>query len=246
MRYIFISPHLDDISLSCGGIVNYLHNNGIEVEIWSIFAGSPVSNNLTPFAESLHNRWKLPMDAPKTRREEDIIACNILGAMHKHFDFLDCIYRFDSQNLPLINHEEDLYQNLPISQNHLVNEISALIGSQISQRDIIISPLAIGNHVDHQIIFRAIQNLRLKNLFYYEDYPYVIKNNEEGYQFDNLIANSYSLTKENILHWHNSIATYKSQISTFWISVEKMKEEISIFFKNGGGTNLWQPILNKT
>ena len=243
MRYIFISPHLDDISLSCGGIVNYLHKNEINVEIWSIFAGSPVSNNLTPFAESLHNRWKLPLDAPKTRRAEDIIACEILGALHKHFDFLDCIYRFDSQDHPLINHEEDLYQNLPDSQNYLVDEISTLIGSLISQQDIIISPLAIGNHVDHQIIFRAIQKLSFKNLFFYEDYPYVIKTNEEKNSYHDLIANTYSLTKENMDKWHDSIAAYKSQISTFWISVERMKEEISIFFKNGGGQNLWQPVL---
>ena len=239
MRYIFVSPHLDDIALSCGGIVNLLHSNGIDVEIWTIFAGSPKSKILTPFANSLHKRWNLPLDAPKMRRLEDKVACNILGAKYQHFNYPDCIYRYDSQNQPLINCEDDLYQNIPIFQNYLVDEISGLIRSQISEQDVIISPLAIGNHIDHQIVVNTIKKLNLKNLLFYEDYPYVIKTSKEKKLYQKLIPQSYHLTKSNMSKWHESIAAYTSQISTFWISVERMKEEVLRFFNEGGGTNLW-------
>ena len=244
MRYIFVSPHLDDIALSCGGIVNFLHTNGIDVEVWSIFAGSPTSKILTPFANSLHTRWKLPLDAPKMRRLEDKVACRILGASYQHFNFLDCIYRLDSQNQPLINCEDDLYQNIPISENYLVDEISELIRSQISEQDVIISPLAIGNHIDHQIVVNAIKKLNLKNLLFYEDYPYVIKTSKEKKLYQNLIPQSYHLSKNNMFKWHESITAFTSQISTFWISIEGMKEEVLRFFNEGGGTNLWQTIVN--
>ena len=240
MRYIFISPHLDDISLSCGGIVNHLSGNNIKTEIWSIFSGSPIESDLSPFALSLHNRWRLPLNAPKKRRLEDIEACKILGADFRHFNFLDCIYRKDNFGDPIIKKEEDLYQPIPDSQEPLIEEISAIFKTQIMPEDILVSPLAIGNHLDHQIIFKSISLLRSQPLLFYEDYPYVIKSQNPQTNAENLLPLQFQLTDENIRNWHDSIAAYKSQISTFWTDIAQMKSDISHFFDIGGGKHLWK------
>lgn len=240
MRYIFLSPHLDDISFSCGGIVDYFSHEKIHVEIWSFFAGIPTTKEFTPFAQSLHDRWKLSENAPAARREEDIAACKILGANYKHFDYLDCIYRFDDKGKPIINKEEDLYQEIPSSQLSLVDEISDLIQSIISNQDIIIAPLTIGNHIDHRIINQSVKNLSNNNRLFYEDFPYVIKSEENEYYYQNLKELMFNLSHENIKKWYESIAAYKSQISTFWKSISRMKSEIQEFYAKGGGKCLWK------
>lgn len=240
MRYIFLSPHLDDISLSCGGIVNHLYNKGMSVEIWTFFAGIPKTQTLTPFAKSLHDRWKLSDDAPSIRREEDITACSVLGASHKHFDYLDCIYRLDEQGEPIVKKEEDLYQDLPSSQFPLIEEISILIQSEINQDEIIVAPMTIGNHIDHQIINQSVIKSPKNNLMFYEDFPYVIKTGDHPMQIQNLKSVHFNLSAENIKNWYQSISAYKSQISTFWINIERMEKEIKEFNKKGGGKHLWK------
>ena len=160
MRYIFISPHLDDVALSVGGIVNNLIDTKIDTEIWTFFSGSPDNENLSDFALSLHNRWELPWNAPKIRRLEDKKACKILGARYKHFNIPDCIYRNDREGNPIIREEDDLYQPIPDSQQFLVKKIADQINYHATSNDIFVSPMAIGNHIDHLNIIPSIKMMK--------------------------------------------------------------------------------------
>lgn len=240
MRYLFISPHLDDVALSVGGIVHFLSRMNMRTEIWTIFSGSPEDVILSGFAQSLHQRWKLPLDAPKTRRLEDRKACRILGADYKHFNLPDCIYRHDQNGKPIILEEDDLYQPIPTSQQFLVTKISKKIKSLSSTGDIIVSPLSIGNHVDHHIVVAAIRQLTLSSVLYYEDYPYVIKSQGSPVDFLQLNPIKFDLQEEDIRVWHAAVAEFQSQISTFWENIDRMTQEIKEFAKRGGGTNLWK------
>jgi LmbE family N-acetylglucosaminyl deacetylase len=240
MRYIFISPHLDDVTLSVGGIVNSLVINKIDTEIWTFFSGSPDDENLSDFASSLHKRWKLPWNAPKIRRLEDIKASKTLGARYKHFGLPDCIYRKDLDGNPIVREEDDLYQPIPSSQQFLVNKIFDEINRRVTTDDIIVSPMAIGNHIDHRIIVAAIKHLSLFSLLFYEDYPYVVKSNSSAMDNSKLTPIKFDLQEENIKTWHAAIAAYQSQISTFWKNTNRMKEEIIEFANRGGGKNLWK------
>ncbi len=239
MCYLFISPHLDDVALSVGGIVNHLSNNNIDTQIWTFFSGSPKEANLSDFALSLHNRWKLTLDAPKIRRLEDRKACRILGAAYKHFNLPDCIYRKDRRGNPIIKEEDDLYQPIPISQQYLVNKISTDILNLSSPEDIIVSPMAIGNHIDHRIIVAAIKLISTRTILYYEDYPYIIKSKDSQLNFSQLTPIKFALSEANVMIWHAAIAEYQSQISTFWKNKNSMKQEIIEFADRGGGKNLW-------
>ena len=112
MRYFFISPHLDDAVLSCGGIIHFLVNEGHQVDIWTIFSGDPEDQNFSDFAKNLHKRWKLENQNPSdARRLEDDNACLVLGTKFIHFPYQDCIYREYENGIPIIQKEEDLFQD---------------------------------------------------------------------------------------------------------------------------------------
>ena len=68
MHWIYLSPHLDDAVLSCGGLIWEQVQLGERVEIWTIFAGDPPAEMLTPFAEELHTRWGCGLNAVEIRR----------------------------------------------------------------------------------------------------------------------------------------------------------------------------------
>ncbi len=240
MRYIFLSPHLDDVPLSCGGIVNNLTSSGRIVEIWTFFSGSAENNQLTPFAQSLHDRWKLAFNAPEIRRKEDVNACKVLGSSFRHFDFPDCIYRYDQAGKPIVEKEDDLYQTIPTSEQYLVDAFSRIISSDTNSSDIIVSPMSIGDHVDHRIVVASIIKLNPDNLYFYEDYPYVSKLEQNPTGINKLIPWQFDLSPADIENWHKSISEYQSQISTFWQNTERMKQEILYFANQGGGKSLWE------
>ena len=56
----FLSPHYDDIALSCGGTVALLARSGLAPEIAIVFGDEPdPSQPLTPFAAMQHAEWGL-------------------------------------------------------------------------------------------------------------------------------------------------------------------------------------------
>ena len=88
MRWIYISPHLDDAVLSAGGFLYEQARSGIPVEIWTIVCGFPPQGELTPFAQVLHSVWGTGTaeETVKLRRAEDVEAARIIGAKTVHFD----------------------------------------------------------------------------------------------------------------------------------------------------------------
>ncbi|HKI52506.1 MAG TPA: PIG-L family deacetylase, partial [Anaerolineales bacterium] len=95
MRWIYLSPHLDDAVLSAGGFIYEQTKSGTPVEIWTFMAGAPSDNEYSPFAEDLHQQWGFSSadETVQARREEANNAASLVGATTVHFDFLDCIYR---------------------------------------------------------------------------------------------------------------------------------------------------------
>ena len=89
MKWIYISPHLDDAVFSCGGTIWEQICRGEAVEIWTMCAGDPPPGLLTPFAETLHQRWGTGFDSLAERRTEDYAAAAVLGASIVHFDIPD-------------------------------------------------------------------------------------------------------------------------------------------------------------
>ncbi|RME47453.1 MAG: hypothetical protein D6796_07665, partial [Caldilineae bacterium] len=93
-RHIFLSPHLDDIPLSCGGLLAQLTRRRQPVTVITLFAGLPEADApFSPFARQHHQRWGNLQIAYRTRRAEDEAALSLFGLRPVWLSFLDAIYR---------------------------------------------------------------------------------------------------------------------------------------------------------
>jgi LmbE family N-acetylglucosaminyl deacetylase len=243
MHWIYFSPHIDDAALSCGGLIWEQSQAEETVEIWTICAGDPPPGPLTPFAEALHQRWGMSREAAGLRRLEDLESCSRLCAYPRHFPLPDCIYRrSELDEAPLYPSEESLFGPLHPEEGTLVGALAARLVLQLPPEAELVSPLAIGNHVDHQLTRRALERIR-RRLWYYADFPYAMK---ETALFTEMaqsgwLTRLFLLSEAALLAWGDAVAAHRSQMSTFWADEERMRAELGDFSRSQGGMRLWQP-----
>ncbi|HFE65631.1 MAG TPA: hypothetical protein ENJ93_00090, partial [Chloroflexi bacterium] len=169
---IYLSPHLDDAALSCGGQIFQATAAGQNILILTIMAGDPPGPAQSGYADILHERWQLGADVVAQRRVEDIAACYILGAAYQHWAAPDCIYRVDAANAPLYEDWAQITGSIHPADEPLVRELAERL-AQLPRHGRLVAPLTVGKHVDHQIVRQAAEMVYGDDLFYYEDYPYV-------------------------------------------------------------------------
>jgi LmbE family N-acetylglucosaminyl deacetylase len=251
-QHLYLSPHPDDVVLSCGGMIWQQVQRGETVAVVTIFAASPsLSSPLSSFAQSLHDRWHASAppgmdfsDPPAVRRAEDQRAFEALDPRVQlaHFPLADCIYRIH----PVI--EEALYA----SEEAIFGEVhpadpakdSLATLAAVPSSSIVYSPLAVGHHVDHQIVRTWIDGwgLDADRVRYYEDYPYVT---EPGAleavigQHQGWVPSVIPLGEPALQAKIRAVIEHASQISTFWEGVERMKVELRAHTEALGGERLW-------
>src|SRR5687768_9604247 len=92
--HIFLSPHLDDVVLSCGATIARLHNQGETVIILTVMAGEPPDDvPETPVVRALREKFEGVNKAVLTRRREDAQAAMCLGVKVYHLWLLECCFR---------------------------------------------------------------------------------------------------------------------------------------------------------
>jgi LmbE family N-acetylglucosaminyl deacetylase len=198
--------------------------------------GNPPSGPLSPFAQSIHERWAAtaegepglpaaPAEVVALRRQEDLDALSDLGVEAVHLDVPDCIYRFNpSTNWPMYTTEAALFGPLHPSESSLIRRVAGKLTTLLRGfgRHHLYVPLGIGQHVDHQLTRKAAESTG--GIYaYYEDFPYVVR---EGDRWPNLRSpvlegrplspELMRLTEPNLDAWINATARYESQLSTFW------------------------------
>ncbi|HKZ44994.1 MAG TPA: PIG-L family deacetylase [Anaerolineales bacterium] len=239
MRWIFISPHLDDAILSCGGLIHKLVDGNNIVEVWTICAGDPPENDLSSFAIKQQNDFRTGVEYYENRRSEDIDACNFLGARYRHFSFIDCIYRRSRDGLWLYDSEEKIFGSILPDDEGMIKDITLFLCSIIKQADIVVSPMSIGNHVDHQIVRIALE-ARNHPIIYYADFPYGIRQNEILNRIKDKPTNEiHKLSMENIAAWKDSICFYSSQMNVLFGNKENMYSSIDEFVTLLDDYQLW-------
>lgn len=177
MPVVFVSPHLDDIALSCGGFVHRLASRGQRVVILTVCtADAPESWPLSAAAQHVHWEWQLGAGPYACRRAEDERACASLGAQAIHLGLLDAVYRLDEAGRPLYSrdfigvapHPLDRRRHTPAVARALISALSAFPSTTR-----VFAPLAVGGHVDHSLVRSAIERaVPAARLRYYEDFPY--------------------------------------------------------------------------
>jgi LmbE family N-acetylglucosaminyl deacetylase len=239
MRWIYISPHLDDAVLSAGGFIYEQTRVGIPVEIWTIVCGFPPPGELTPFAQVMHYQWGTGTaeETVNLRRAEDIEAAGIVGAKTVHFDVPDCIYRRGPDGEPLYL---DIFVQPHEAEAHLPDQIAQMIAPRLQADDRIICQLGIGGHVDHILVRQAVERLN-RPLWYAADVPYVFKQPEElAPQVAGMNESLHAITEAGLRAWIEAALIYKSQLSSLFDSPDQMKENFRSYWLKRGGLPLWR------
>jgi LmbE family N-acetylglucosaminyl deacetylase len=234
MRWIYISPHLDDAILSAGGLIHDQALDGNRVEIWTLVCGFPPEADPSPFAQLNHFLWGFTSveETVRLRREEDAHAAFIVGAKFVHFDgFPDCIYRRGMDGEPL--YPIDVFVEPHPAEADLPAQMTAALASCLEPNDVLVCPLGIGGHADHILVRKAVEGLN-RPLRYYADVPYVLNHPEELSPLTNGgQAQVWEVSSAGIAAWVGGIAAYTSQISTLFESPEKMRGAIETYGRQG-------------
>jgi LmbE family N-acetylglucosaminyl deacetylase len=102
MNHLFLSPHLDDVVLSCGGMIAELITAADNVTVFNVFSGY-ASPPYSKSAQVLHQLWGSPVNVIRLRRAEDEAALAKLGAAAYFEDFPEALYRRDNESHWLYN-----------------------------------------------------------------------------------------------------------------------------------------------
>lgn len=243
MHWIYLSPHFDDVALSCGGLVWTQVQHGDRVSIWTICAGipDPAKQPFSPFAQTLHERWGTGSETVLVRQSEDAASCQVMGADYHHLPLSDCIYRSNANGEAYYASEAALTGPLHPQDAASAQQLSQLWRDSLPRRARLVCPLSLGNHVDHQLTRRAAEMLD-RQLWYYADYPYVLKRPEQlaalaqtGWQ-----RRHFKLTPAALAAWQNAVAAHASQISTFWSDELDMRLAITDYAAQEDGVWLWR------
>ena len=249
--WIYLSPHLDDAALSCGGQVYDQVQVDMSALIVTVMAGDPPQGDVSGYARSLHDRWELVQDAAAVRRDEDMAACRVLGADAWHWDFADCIYRTDAvTGQPFYVSDEEIFGDIHPDEETLREEIARRL-DDLPPHDVLVAPLGVGRHVDHQLVRQAAEQHRgAAALLYYEDYPYA----QESGAVDKLIETNPAI-------WHSEVVAlsavalqakieaihaFRSQLSTFFVDDADLERQIRRFTEAVGGERRWRRVLPST
>ena len=240
--WIYLSPHLDDAALSCGGQIHAATQQGEHVLVVTVTAGDPVAG-VSDYAASLHERWELT-NATEARRQEDLAACAILGADARHWAVPDCIYRVDATGKPFYVSDADIFGLVAAEEMVLVEQLAAQM-RVLPRAGVVVAPLTVGNHVDHQLTRLAAEAaFGREMLLYYEDYPYaqqpgkvaqLIAPDDGGW-----VAEVVTLDERDLRAKTAAVAAFRSQLSTFFRDQKDLEAQIGGYATLVGGERRWR------
>ncbi|MFP4439875.1 MAG: PIG-L deacetylase family protein [Chloroflexaceae bacterium] len=171
---IYISPHLDDAVLSCGGTIATHAANQQRMLVVTVCTGTPPADvQRSPFVAHIHALWQLEAEeVMQTRRQEDRQALAQLGADIHWLGLLDAIYREPEA----YTDNTRLFGRIAPADT-LGVAVAATLDELLRQQPqaTLHAPLGVGGHVDHQIVYQAAVDLARAGaaVAFYEDFPYV-------------------------------------------------------------------------
>lgn len=248
MRYLIISPHLDDAVLSCGEFMKKVIMNHHCLTIVTVFTGSPDPELLSSPAKEFHQMCGLGVDAVAVRKREDERAMCLFRTDFFHLGFLEALYRMDNSGGWIYPSLDALYQQGLEKESDTIIALKGKLELFIGQADRVFVPFGLGNHIDHRIVRRAAEELMGQKagnkLFLYEDIPYVCKDFDKDWIYD--LANGYRavLYEINEEEWRvkmQAVNCYESQLYMLWDTPEQMRfqlENMSVKYAEKGNRSI--------
>jgi LmbE family N-acetylglucosaminyl deacetylase len=177
--HLFLSPHLDDAVLSCGGTIHQLVQRGERVVILTVMAGEPPDDLPdTPLLQAVKARWGDWHSLVSARRKEDAQAARRLGARVVHLPLLECLFRTarcgDGSRAALYPQDTSPFEEYMNADDTrvLLLELKSPVREDVIT---IYAPLCADHHIDHRLVRDwALVLTGAKNaptLKFYEEYP---------------------------------------------------------------------------
>ena len=171
---LFLSPHLDDVVFSCGGVACRLVDAGWHTVLATVFTRSVVPASGFALACQLDKGLAADLDYMALRRDEDRRAAAIVGfADTRWLDLLEAPHRG--------YHAAPALFGDVLAEDSVALELSATFVALAAelQPDVVLVPQGLGNHVDHQHVLAAARSsFRADSLAFYRDVPYALRHPE--------------------------------------------------------------------
>ena len=259
MRHIYLSPHLDDAVLSCGGAIHRQVAAGDDVQVLTFFTrDAEPGRSLSPFALEQHRYWGDPPRPVGLRCAEDRAALARLGARDLYLGYLDAVYRagpggdwlyVDLETLFGEVHPADPLTGAGFEQ--LAEHLAALIAREEGQ--VLYAPLGAGHHVDHAVVHRAGRRLLALGyrLAFYEDYPYAessaaLEGALAAAQAGRWLPEAIPLSAADLAAKVAALSYYRSQLAVLFGGGEAMPSRVWAFAATRSpdaclGERIWWP-----
>ena len=252
---IYLSPHLDDAVLSCGGQIYRFTRSGQRVLVVTFMTGVS-EEELSPAAVELHGLWGFRPEqgvAPivETRCREDVEACRTLGAEHLHAGLIDALYRRHGESgEPLYPSVASIFaEPVPADEAQVAVIAAAVEGLPRATR--VCAPFGIGGHVDHVLVRRAAERVLGRDLEYYEDYPYAhswkARWKAFGWRTPHAAdgtplrreRRTWTLGPDAIEAKCRAVRRYSSQIGALFADEDDMERKVRAYARRVGGERVW-------
>jgi LmbE family N-acetylglucosaminyl deacetylase len=265
--HLYISPHFDDVALSCGGQVFRHAAIGDSVLVVTVMAAELPAGPQSETVLSLHRRWTDSLGGATVeaivaqRRAEDREAFAGLRADVLHLPFLDCIYRPGPDGDSLYPGPTDMFGAFNLADVGIIDAVAGALAA-LPPADHVYVPLGVGRHIDHGVTRRAAERV-FDHPAYYEDYPYtmvagaleaVLPPEARG----GWSAETMWLTETALAAKIAAVAAYRSQLSSFFAGPEDLAARLRDEGRRvraeaeaegerapdwaAGGERLWRPV----
>lgn len=228
-RWVFISPHLDDAALSCGGLISDLTARGTPCLNITITAGIPELSARSKLIDDVQRKWGFtdPAEAVRIRKDEDIKAMAILGCQVIHLDFLDAIYRKSKDGDFFYS---SIFDSIHPDELYLPQNIARSLTKYLRADDILLLPLALGKHIDHLITREAARFLD-QRIYYYIDVPYIFSSENDHKPMElELYTHIRHFGKKYLRDWVLAIQCYSSQLSSLFEDSNDLERKITNYY----------------
>ena len=205
-----LSPHLDDAAFSCGGTLAALADAGWRVLLCTIFTASVPGPRGFALACQLDKGLAPNVDYMALRRAEDAAAADILGATPRWLSFPEAPHRGYGSAPELFAgvRPDDTVDDA------LCEALRDLCAT--ARPDVVLAPQAVGGHVDHIQVVRALRRARLATpVMFWRDFPYAVRGTliePFAREFGALATRSAALTAPQRERKRCSCLAYASQI----------------------------------
>jgi LmbE family N-acetylglucosaminyl deacetylase len=225
-----LSPHLDDVVLSCAALIADARRRGIDVLVITLFNGRP-EPPLSPPAVRFHARCGHAYDNAMDEREhEDDLALGRLGARTVRLYLPEALYRKNRRGEPVYDSDASIFlERLPqpcAFLDTVRRKVRAAV--DVADPDLLLVPLGIGGHIDHMLAREAVRELSYP-IMHYEDVPYLLYDRCKNWSSTMPLhdARMHHVTKAGWSAKLEAIDCYASQREVLWYSPSTWRDDLT-------------------